>query len=581
MKKTVYHPRVMKQRFICVLLACMFLISLIGCASKMDISDSDGLRNDTSNISTAFKTETSRITTGSSNLTKNISSTISSVKSSFRNTVDSKSITTFSTSTSETFLGLPLKPYVRPTDLDYDLSPLPLYQPLSFITRKGDKLYNGSSEFRFISANAPTILNCTPFEQEDLVRSIAQMGGQVVRSYTFTVKWSKTNPADLQYTHILGKSNYNELAFRRMDNLLALCHKYGVRLIIPFVDPYVYVGGMPAFNEMFGKNPYQDNPVKAAATFYSTPEIKEEFFNFVRYVLNRKNTITGVYYKDDPAIMAWESGNEMPYYNDAAPYYDKWMRELGQLIKSIDKNHLLIDGAAFGNRSAALSDHNIDIVNNHYYPHTASNPFEAECRNMRNFSNGKKACIIGEFGFITTDKVKKLYEEVIANGTSGVLFWSLRPHSEGGSFVQHSENEVYKSYHWPGFPEQDSFDARNMLRLTYIMAHQIQGKKPRLIEKPDVPSIITPIKDPQMSIIWRGSTGAYGYDIQRAEHKDGPWTTIGVDISDDYDKVAILFADKSKGLKAGKTYWYRIRAKSNGGFSDWSEPVPTVVKRDS
>ena len=31
------------------------------------------------------------------------------------------------------------------------------------------------------------------------------------------------------------------------------------------------------------------------------------------YVLNRRNTITGVRYGDDPCVLAWETGNELQY----------------------------------------------------------------------------------------------------------------------------------------------------------------------------------------------------------------------------------------------------------------------------
>ena len=31
------------------------------------------------------------------------------------------------------------------------------------------------------------------------------------------------------------------------------------------------------------------------------------------YLLNRRNTITGVRYGDDPTVLAWETGNEMQH----------------------------------------------------------------------------------------------------------------------------------------------------------------------------------------------------------------------------------------------------------------------------
>ena len=112
--------------------------------------------------------------------------------------------------------------------------------------------------------------------------------------------------------------------------------------------------------------------------------------------------------------------------------------------------------------------------------------------------------------------------------------------------------------------------------MTYLKGYEIQGKKPKLIEKPTVPTIIEPFPDASYRIRWQGSTGAYGYDFQRAESPNGPWITIGVDVSDDYPYATTMFKDKFNPTP-GKTYYYRIRAKSIGGFSDWSKPVACTI----
>ena len=55
--------------------------------------------------------------------------------------------------------------------------------------------------------------------------------------------------------------------------------------------------------------------------------------------------------------------------------------------------------------------------------------------------------------------------------------------------------------------------------------------------------------------------------------QSGTWITIGVNISDDVNIGETMFADHSMGLVKGTSYFYRIRAKSEGGFSDWSNVV--------
>ncbi|MBA0743709.1 hypothetical protein Gogos_006368, partial [Gossypium gossypioides] len=44
--------------------------------------------------------------------------------------------------------------------------------------------------------------------------------------------------------------------------------------------------------------------------FYTNSLVKEYYKNHVKAVLTRNNTITGVLYKDDPTIFAWELINE-------------------------------------------------------------------------------------------------------------------------------------------------------------------------------------------------------------------------------------------------------------------------------
>lgn len=45
--------------------------------------------------------------------------------------------------------------------------------------------------------------------------------------------------------------------------------------------------------------------------FYTNSDCKKAYKNYVRMLIERKNTITGVHYKDDPTIFAWDLMNEV------------------------------------------------------------------------------------------------------------------------------------------------------------------------------------------------------------------------------------------------------------------------------
>lgn len=130
----------------------------------------------------------------------------------------------------------------------------------TYITRQGDKLMEGSGEFRFLSFNIPNLLfieDNMPFEEKnpyrlpnsfeiaDALHSVKQMGGQVVRSYTITV--AREDAPDGFPCHVIGPGQFNEEAFAAMDCVLALANEIGIRLVIPLVDNWKWMGGVPQY----------------------------------------------------------------------------------------------------------------------------------------------------------------------------------------------------------------------------------------------------------------------------------------------------------------------------------------------
>lgn len=95
--------------------------------------------------------------------------------------------------------------------------------------------------------------------------------------------------------------------------------------------------------------------------FYVDPRVKSAYKNYARTIISRKNTITGVAYADEPAILGWEVLNE-PHTKDE---YERnggavcrntpggcvpgklaysWIAEMSAYIKSIDSKHLVSTG---------------------------------------------------------------------------------------------------------------------------------------------------------------------------------------------------------------------------------------------
>lgn len=101
------------------------------------------------------------------------------------------------------------------------------------------------------------------------------------------------------------------------------------------------------------------------------------FSRYVHDVVTRTNRYTGRKYTDDPAIMAWQIGNEpRAFCEDGKEAFAGWMGAVAAQIKSLDKNHLVStgsEGKAGCEGDLKLyetihSDSNIDYLTIHIWP---------------------------------------------------------------------------------------------------------------------------------------------------------------------------------------------------------------------
>lgn len=77
-----------------------------------------------------------------------------------------------------------------------------------------------------------------------------------------------------------------------------------------------------------------------ASTFFSNKKAIRYNKQFVKQLLKRKNTINGVAYKNDPAIMAWQLANEPRGFVEEESYVE-WVKKTSRFIRKKDKHHLI------------------------------------------------------------------------------------------------------------------------------------------------------------------------------------------------------------------------------------------------
>lgn len=428
----------------------------------------------------------------------------------------------------------------------------------NFITAKGDQLMEGDKPFRFISFNIPNLTYTednmrfeqlssfrlpTAYEIDDALATIQQMGGRVARTYVLSIR--KTNDAPEIPRHILALDKFDETSMVVLDQTLETANRRGVRLIIPFIDFASWWGGITEFSAWRGKTKNE---------FFTDPQVREDYKRLVSEVLNRVNTRTGVRYKDDKAVLAWELGNELK-----AP--KEWVREMAPYIKQLDPKHLVAESYFTDPDNAG-----VDIVQDHLYQ---GDPVKmiAQIHESVKRAAGKKVYMAGEFGFITTEGMRAIMDTIIREpAVSGGLIWSLRFHNQDGGYYWHHEpwgGDFFKAYHWPGGPAGEPYDETRFMRIVREKAFEIQNRPAPALEKPDAPDLFS-VTDGGV-ITWRGSTGAASYDLQRADKPGGPWQTIAWQLTDDATQYHPLAVDEF--AQVGRTYQYRLLARNEAGVS--------------
>jgi len=465
------------------------------------------------------------------------------------------------------------------------------------ITRKGDQLMEGTSVFRFFGLCAPNIqqnesqirvdrTNRFPDEYEirDILDGLRRVGSRATRTFSLSVY----SPDDKGMpVYISGHRQYNEEAFRCLDRVIALCHEYDIRLIIPFIASQTFAGirGVDEFSAIAGK---------PKGAFWTDQEQKEDFRHFLDFILNRKNTVNGIIYKNDPAILAWQLGNEFGSYpGDRGLKYEEWSPrildwslEMAAYIKKADPNHLVMD-AGGADRVRLIADPNIDIISDHLYEYwnrMSGRPWVLAPLALESYNQckGRKPLIIDEFGLGSTENLRDLMKAIRESNISGGLLWSIRSHRRDGGWYYHNEGGTpVNSFHVPGFSAGFVYDEVRILSLLRKEAYLIRGIQVPEVAKPAPVPVLLLTKD---GFIWRGSSGAAFYTLERSENAAGPWKVIATGLDDSVLSDVTKFEQSPQASEpltlysdefvfSGKTYYYRIKGENVAGASGYSEIV--------
>jgi mannan endo-1,4-beta-mannosidase len=178
---------------------------------------------------------------------------------------------------------------------------------------------------------------------------------------------------------------YNDTILAGLDYLLQQMGERGMKAVLYLNNSWEWSGGYGFYLEQAGAGkqprPNEDGYQKfmqAMSQYALNEKAHELFYQYVRDIIGRTNRYTNVAYVDDPAIMAWQIGNEPRAFSEEAKEpFAQWLAEASALIRSLDKNHLISIGSegiwgcendtALYERVSA--DPNIDYMNAHIWPY--------------------------------------------------------------------------------------------------------------------------------------------------------------------------------------------------------------------
>jgi mannan endo-1,4-beta-mannosidase len=344
-----------------------------------------------------------------------------------------------------------------------------------FVRQRGGRFFVGQKPFRFVGANVALM-----YRDEDrartpeTLRQAAQGGIKVVRVWAF----GEGGPNDVRpmqdfedwprhHSFRLAPGQWNEDAFVHLDKVIAEAAKNNIYVQLCLTNWWRDTGGVTQYLRWVGINDAADDSYKfginneKAILFYTNPETRRLYREHLEKLATRRNTITGVAYRDDPTIFGWELMNEAQVITGRWVERRAWFAEMSAYLKSLDPNHMIAPGA-WGYRSSSerrewLADHaipTIDYCDVHSYPRDDHDSFVDSPAALKEFIENraaaaysiKKALVFGEFGMgvegykgaSQVEWYKAFFDGNARAGAAGAMFWIFTPDARRGYGVTYS-----------------------------------------------------------------------------------------------------------------------------------------------
>lgn len=323
----------------------------------------------------------------------------------------------------------------------------------AFVRARGAEFFVGDRPFRFVGANLDPLHGDTNrAAYREILAALAADGLTVGRVWALGEDLDSAGPWLRQYALFrAGPDGFIEASYEQLDRVLAAARQLGLRLVITLSNHWADWGGAPMYLRWAGKSAdglgFED--------FYRDSRTREYFQKGLLRLLERRNSVTGTRYVDDPAIFAWELMNESTVLTpDGREARLGWIRDMARIIHAHDQNHLVAAGLlGYGQlreREEWIRVHKlaeVDYCDSHLYLQNGEGGVSMERMydllddraQLARFVIGKPL-VIGEFGFRTDGPPSYLgrpraewFAQFLArhfrNQGAGALVWIYQPFS--------------------------------------------------------------------------------------------------------------------------------------------------------
>lgn len=357
-----------------------------------------------------------------------------------------------------------------------------------FVTVKKDKFMLNGKEFRFVGTNNYYMHYSPDKMLTDVLDDAQAMGINVLRCWGFQFGPNRDHnshgmgePGEFGVPQKYLKRNkktpdqfgYPRDIFERLDYTIAEAGKRNIKLVIAmnnYWDPYGGLMNATTWQRWFD--------LENAEDFYTNEECRKTYKEYIKYLVTRKNTYTGIAYNEDPTIMTWELMNEPRDQKDpSGNTVTEWVKEMSAYVKSLAPNQLCAVGdegfmnlkdftpyAGEGSTSyngfegsdfnALINLKDIDYGTFHLYPETWGILDNAQVawseeyirKHAESGRAAKKPVVLEEYGTSAGGNLNRLAVYDIWNnlaykeGLAGVMFWILTSsntyeNNEGGDGI--------------------------------------------------------------------------------------------------------------------------------------------------